>query len=106
MRDIESLISQMTLEEKAALCVGASNWTTVGIERLDIPSIFMADGPHGVRRVKDETELTQKSFPATSFPTASCSASTWNIELVQRMGEAMAEEAEFLSIVICFFKST
>lgn len=100
MQDIESLISQMTLEEKAALCVGASVWTTAAIERLEIPSIFVADGPHGVRRMINENSIAQKSLPATCFPTASCSASTWNTELVQRMGEAMGEEALALGVNI------
>lgn len=100
MRDIESLGSQMTLQEKAALCVGASIWTTVELERLGVPSIFVADGPHGVRRVIDENSIAQKSLPATCFPTASCSASTWNTELVQCMGEAMAEEALALGVDI------
>jgi beta-glucosidase len=93
MRDIETLISQMTLEEKAALCIGASAWTTVEVERLGIPAIVMSDGPHGVRRVQDESALAQKSLPATSFPTAACAAATWNTDLIQKMGEAMAEEA-------------
>lgn len=100
MQDIESLISQMKLEEKAALCVGASVWTTAAIERLEIPSIFVADGPHGVRRMINENSIAQKSLPATCFPTASCSASTWNTELVQRMGEAMGEEALALGVNI------
>lgn len=100
MQDIESLITQMTLEEKATLCVGASVWTTAAIERLGIPLIFVADGPHGVRRVIDENSIAQKSLPATCFPTASCSASTWNTELVQRMGEAMGEEALALGVNI------
>lgn len=93
MREIETLIDQMTLEEKAALCVGASQWTTAAIERLDIPSMYVSDGPHGVRRVVDERDLSQKSLPATCFPTASCAAATWNTALIHRMGQAMAEEA-------------
>ena len=93
MKDIETLISQLTVEEKAALCVGASAWKTVAIERLDIPAIFMSDGPHGVRKVKNENAIAEESFPATCFPTASCCAATWNPELIQRMGAAMAEEA-------------
>ena len=92
MKNIESLISQMTLEEKAALCTGATAWTTTPIERLGVPPIFVADGPHGVRRVVDISELNQQSLPATCFPTASCLASTWNVDLIHQMGEALAEE--------------
>ncbi len=92
MKNIESLIAQMTLEEKAALCTGATAWTTMPIERLGVPELFMADGPHGVRRVVDLSGLNQQSLPATCFPTASCLASTWNTDLIYRMGEALAEE--------------
>ena len=92
MNNIESIISEMTLEEKAALCTGATAWTTTPIERLGVPELFMADGPHGVRRVVDLSELNQQSLPATCFPTASCLASTWNKDLIYQMGEALAEE--------------
>ena len=92
MKSIESIISQMTLEEKAALCTGATAWTTTPIERLGVPELFVADGPHGVRRVVDMSELNQQSLPATCFPTASCLASTWNRDLIHQMGEALAEE--------------
>jgi len=100
MEKINTLISKMTLEEKAALCTGASAWTTVGVERLNIPSIFVADGPHGVRRVKDETDMAAKSIPASCFPTASCASATWNTDLIHQMGEAMAEEAHALDVDI------
>jgi beta-glucosidase len=92
MKNIESIISEMTLEEKAALCTGATAWTTTPIERLGVPELFVADGPHGVRRVVDISELNQQSLPATCFPTASCLASTWNTDLIYRMGVALAEE--------------
>ena len=51
--DIQAIISKMTLEEKAALCTGASAWTTTPIERLGVPEMTVSDGPHGVRRVPD-----------------------------------------------------
>jgi len=82
----------MTLEEKAALCTGASAWTTTPVERLGIPELICSDGPHGVRRQADVHELGAKSLPATCFPTASCLASTWDVNLVSKMGEALAEE--------------
>jgi len=100
MEKINALISKMTLEEKAALCTGASAWTTVGIDRLNIPSIFMVDGPHGVRRVKDEFDMSEKSRPATCFPTAACASATWNTDLIRQMGEAMAEEAHAFDVDI------
>jgi len=100
MDNIKALINQMTLEEKATLCIGVSNWSTFSIERLGIPKLTCSDGPHGLRRVENESELTEKSLPATCFPTASCSAATWNTDLLLRMGEAIAEEAKTLNVDI------
>ena len=98
MKNIQSIISQMTLEEKAALCTGASSWTTTPVERLGIPEMIVSDGPHGVRRVADIHSMAIESLPATCFPTASCLASTWNVELIQKMGEALAEECIALNV--------
>ncbi len=98
MKDIETILSQMTLEEKAALCTGASPWSTTPIERLGVPEMFVSDGPHGVRRVAEINSLTQKSLPATCFPTASSLASTWNVDLVKAMGHALAEECIALNV--------
>jgi beta-glucosidase len=96
--DLQSIISQMTLEEKAALCTGASSWTTTPVERLGIPELIVSDGPHGVRRVPDVHSLTLHSLPATCFPTASCLASTWDVDLLNLMGEALAEECIALNV--------
>ncbi len=52
----------------------------------------MADGPHGVRKVANVNDFVAGSLPATCFPTASCVASSWDIELIHSMGEAIAEE--------------
>ena len=98
MADIESLMEQMTLEEKAALCSGASLWTTTPIERLGIPEMTVSDGPHGVRRVADIHSMGAESLPATAFPTASALASTWDVELVHEMGQALGEEAIALNV--------
>jgi beta-glucosidase len=98
MADIESLIGQMTLEEKAALCTGASSWTTTPVERLGIPAMLVSDGPHGVRRVPDVHAMGAKSLPATCFPTASAIASTWNVDLIHEMGQALGQECIALNV--------
>ena len=98
MTKITEIIKQMTLEEKAALCTGASPWTTTPIERLGVPVLTMSDGPHGVRRVADVNSIVEKSLPATCFPTASCMASTWDVDLIQQVGEAIAEECIALNV--------
>ena len=96
--DLEALIAQMTLEEKAALCTGASAWTTTPVERLGIPEMIVSDGPHGVRRVPDIQSMGMKSLPATCFPTASCLASTWDVDLIRQMGIALGEECIALNV--------
>ncbi len=88
----------MTLEEKAALCTGASGWTTTPVERLGIPAMLVSDGPHGVRRVPDVHSLSEKSLPATCFPTASSLASTWDAGLIYVMGQALGEECIALNV--------
>ena len=98
MTNITELITKMTLEEKAALCTGAGPWTTTPVERLGIPQMTVSDGPHGVRRVKDVQEFITKSVPATCFPTAASMASTWDVELIRQIGEAIAEECIALEV--------
>ncbi|QPC85167.1 glycoside hydrolase family 3 C-terminal domain-containing protein [Phototrophicus methaneseepsis] len=88
----------MTLAEKAALCTGASAWTTTPIERLGVPEMIVADGPHGLRRVPDVHVWGGDSLPATCFPTASCLASTWDVDLLHKMGETLAEECIALNV--------
>jgi beta-glucosidase len=98
MMKINNLIKKMTLEEKAALCIGASPWTTTPVERLGLPELTVSDGPHGVRRVADVNDLVAASLPATCFPTASCMASTWDVDLIHSMGQALAEECIALKV--------
>ncbi len=98
--NIQTIISQMTLEEKAALCTGATPWSTTPIEHLDVPEVIVSDGPHGVRRVSDIHSMAAESLPATCFPTASCLASTWDVDLLRKMGEALAEECISLNVDI------
>ncbi|MFN8439751.1 MAG: glycoside hydrolase family 3 C-terminal domain-containing protein [Caldilineaceae bacterium] len=88
----------MTLEEKAALCTGLGPWSTTPVERLGIPPIIMTDGPHGIRRSGDINAMAADSLPATCFPTASCMASSWDVELLTAVGQAIAEEAIALGV--------
>ena len=89
------LLTELTLEEKAALCLGSDFWHTAPVPRLGIPAITMADGPHGLRRKAQDGEYDRisGSAPATCFPTASALASSFDPELVRRVGEAIAVEA-------------
>jgi beta-glucosidase len=97
---IDSIVKKITLEEKAAMITGNSFWTTIPVERLGVPEMIVSDGPHGVRKVVDTHAISQTSLPATCFPTASCSASTWDVELMHELGEALAEECIALNVDI------
>lgn len=102
-KDIKKLISQMTLEEKANLCSGGGKFCTTAIERLGIPAIMMADGPHGLRKeAQSDSFIGAKSIPATCFPTAAALACSWDRNLVEKVGMAIAEEcqAEGVSILL------
>ena len=94
----KELVSRMTLEEKAFLLTGDGWWATFRIDRLGIPSISITDGPHGVR--KGQGAGLVKSVPATCFPTASALASSWNSELMRRVGVALGLESQASDVQI------
>ena len=107
--NIDEVLEAMTLEEKAALCVG-SGWdsmlgitsssdvlvsgaagTTRAIERLGIPMTVNADGPAGVR-INPTREGDSRTYYATGFPVGTAIASSWDTELVEHMTSAMGNE--------------
>ena len=70
--NIQALISELTLEEKCALLSGAETFKTRSMKKHGIPQIWLADGPHGVRKQAGESDHLglNPSVPATCFPTA------------------------------------
>ncbi|MBQ4193482.1 MAG: hypothetical protein II650_04425 [Clostridia bacterium] len=69
------------------------------IPRLGIPSLCMADGPHGLRKqIGGGDNGVSRSEPATAFPTAVCTASGWNPENLWKMGAAIAEECRYYGV--------
>ena len=94
MKNINGLIKELTVEEKAALLEGVDSWSTNAIPHLHIPALFLTDGPHGLRKVKRAAGgfgVTDNAH-STAFPTSAAAASSWNPENTYRMGEAIAEE--------------
>lgn len=91
----KELIAKMTLEEKASLMSGKDFWQTQNIDRLGIPSMFLADGPHGIRKQAEAADHLglNASIPATCFPTAATVANSWNEQLVEDMGHYLGKEA-------------
>ena len=96
----DELIKKMTLEEKASLTSGKNFWETMNIPHLGIKSMFLSDGPHGIRKqaaAADHLGLN-KSLPATCFPTSATIANSFNIELAEKVGKALGEEALALDV--------
>ena len=96
----ESIIQQLTLEEKAAMMAGKSVWETKDYPEKGVPSIFMSDGPHGIRKQEGEGDHLglNASIPATCFPTAATLANSWNPELVEEVGQALGAEASSIGV--------
>lgn len=86
---------ELTLEERAQLLAGESHWKTHAAPSADIPSLFLSDGPHGLRKQEGAQDCMgiAESRPATCFPTASALACSFDPELVERVGAAIGEEA-------------
>lgn len=98
------LLEQMTLEEKASLCSGADFWHTKAIERLGVPSVMVSDGPHGLRQQKQEGDHlgVNDSIVAVCFPAGCASASSFDRDLLGKMGKALGEscQAEGVSTIL------
>ncbi len=73
---------------------GTSSWNTNDVPRLKVPSLFLTDGPHGLRKVRKATGGfgVSDNEHSTAFPTSATVASSWNAENAYRMGEAIATE--------------
>jgi beta-glucosidase len=95
IRDIDLLVSEMTLEEKASLCSGADLWHTKKVARLDIDAIKVSDGPHGLRTQSDKGDNLgiNESIEAVCFPPAALAACSFDRELIRREGEIIGNEA-------------
>lgn len=93
--DIEKILQQMTLEDKIALCSGENFWETEKYEKYGIPSLFMCDGPHGLRKQEDVADMlgVNESRKATCFPAEVTTAGSWDPELLTEIGAAIGEEA-------------
>lgn len=94
MKDVKEILAQMTLEEKVALCDGENFWNLKAMEKYDIPSIMVCDGPHGLRK-KDYSkkgDSLSNSVPAISYPTAATTAASWDPELLYEMGVALGKK--------------
>ncbi|RRD94034.1 glycosyl hydrolase [Clostridiales bacterium COT073_COT-073] len=102
--EIQNLIAQMTLEEKAGMCSGANFWQLKSVERLGIPSVKVTDGPHGLRAQDEQADHLgiNKSIKAVCFPTGCALASSFDRKLLKKVGTAIGQEcqAEDISVIL------
>lgn len=95
---IDSIISQLTIEEKVAMCHAQSKFSTPGVARLGIPEIWMSDGPHGVRGEINWDDWGYANWAndyVTAFPALTCLAATFNPNLSSEYGVSIGEEARY-----------
>jgi beta-glucosidase len=101
---LEEIVGKMTLEEKASLCSGGDFWHTKSIRRLGIPDIMVSDGPHGLRKQKDEADHlgVNDSIVAVCYPAGCALAASFNQDLLKEMGEAIGEscQAEGVGVIL------
>lgn len=92
----KNILKEMKPEEKVLLLQAKNHWALNGVERLDIPSVILTDGPNGVRMMTSDggTELS------TAIPTESILSASWDVELVKKLGKMMAEECQYYHIGI------
>ena len=83
--EADALVGDLTLQQKVALLAGHDNWHTE--ELPGVPAMRVSDGPAGVRG-------TSWTGPASaSFPCGTALGATFDPELVEAVGEALAVEA-------------
>ena len=100
----KELLAQLTLEQKCALLSGGDSFKTRGYPKKGIPSMWLSDGPHGLRKQAGAADNLgiNPSVPATCFPTAATSAASWDPELGEELGTALGEEclAQNVSVLL------
>ena len=98
----QDIISKMNLDEKVSLLSGKNFWETQGYPKLGIPSVFLSDGPNGLRKqaaAADQLGL-HPSVPATCFPTSASSANSWDPALLYQVGQTIGEEARLAHVSV------
>ncbi|WP_312676757.1 glycoside hydrolase family 3 C-terminal domain-containing protein [Microbacterium sp.] len=100
MTDIRA--TDLTLEEKASLTSGASFWYTKPLDRVGLPAIMVTDGPHGLRKQREGGDHLGMgdSVPATCFPPAVGLGSSWDVDLIDRVGQALGVETSIENVAV------
>jgi len=99
---LPALAGELTVEQKAALCLGSDFWHTAPVEAAGVEAIMLSDGPHGLRKQPQRAGDAglRYSVPATCFPTASALGSSWDPDLARAVGTALGIEARAQDIAV------
>src|SRR5574339_584746 len=89
MSRIDDLLSQMTIEEKISMLAGADLWHSVAVPRLGIPQFKTTDGPNGARGA-----WGSMASPSVATPVGIALGATWNPEIVEKVGNVLADEVK------------
>jgi beta-glucosidase len=90
---------ELTVAEQAALTSGRDAWHTAPAESAGTPALTLTDGPHGLRLQANPDDIL-RGHPATCFPPAVATASTWDPGLLRRMGEALGDESRAAGVAV------
>ncbi len=93
---IKELVGEMALSEKASLCSGEGFWHTKTVEHLGIPNFMMSDGPHGLRKQDMDADHLglNESIKAVCFPTGCATATSFDRDLIKKLGQTLGEECQ------------
>ena len=98
--DIDKIMKELTLAEKAYLVSGNSSWTVGRIEGAGIPEIFVSDGPYGLRKQDTDTAEIYDSIDAVAFPTSAATASSFDKDLMFEIGTALGKECQAEDVAV------
>lgn len=100
--NVEQLLKEMTLEEKASLCSGEDFWHTKAVERLGIPQVMVCDGPNGLRKQEQGGDHMgiNDSIKAVCFPTSSAVAASFDKDMAYHLGEVLGNECQAENIAM------
>lgn len=102
--DKEQIVKSLTIEQKVKLLTGESFWKTHAIKALDLPSITLTDGPHGLRKSvsHDALNTLNESVKAVAYPTAATLANSFDESLIESVGRQIAlhAKAEDISVLL------
>lgn len=99
---VKQILKQLTTEEKAEICVGASFWHLYNNDAVGIPQVMVSDGPHGLRKQDEAADHLglNESISAVCFPAACATAASFDEALLERMGEALGEECRAEDVAV------